>query len=185
MPTFTLLGETGRFNWIQNYLTPISYFPKKGILFQWYAPLLREPEAFKRVIKIFAQRYQDYQLDAIACIDSRGFIFGAVLAYELELPFVLIRKPGKLPGKVERIDYELEYGKNSLEIEANSLEPGSRVLIVDDVLATGGTAQAASALVERVGSQVVEMACLIELPRLRGQEKVVCPVFSLMTIDVD
>lgn len=169
--------------WIKDYVNPIPDFPQKGVVFQWYAPLLRNPAAFEKVVKIFAERYRDYLLDAIAGLDSRGFIFGAALAYELKVPLVLIRKPGKLPGQVERIDYELEYGKNSFEIEVDSLEPNSRVLIIDDVLATGGTAQAASILVERIGSQVVEVACLIELPQLKGRERVKFPVYSLIGVD--
>ncbi len=180
-----LLGETAGCTWIRGYITPIPDFPQKGVIFQSCTPLLKTPDAFTRVIKTFAARYHNYQLDAIAGLDARGFIYGAALAYELKIPFVLIRKPGKLPGKVERIDYELEYGKNSFEIETDSIEPGSRVLIIDDVLATGGTAQAASVLVEQLGAQVVEVACVIELPFLKGREKVQFPIFSLVAIDLD
>ncbi|MCH9626013.1 MAG: Adenine phosphoribosyltransferase [Chlamydiales bacterium] len=184
-PIYPFSGDNNEYDWIQDYITPISDFPEKGIIFHWYAPLLRQPEAFEKVIKIFAKRYKNYPLDAIASLDARGFIFGAALAYELKVPLILIRKPGKLPGKVERIDYELEYGKNSFEIEINSLKPGSQVLIIDDVLATGGTAHAASTLIERLDSQVIEIACLIELPRLKGRDNVEHPVFSLIKVDVD
>lgn len=176
---------TNHSTWIMNYIHPIADFPKPGIQFQWYAHLLRDPKAFSRAINEFADRYRNSGIEVIAGLDSRGFIFGAALAYELKLPFILIRKPGKLPGNVEKIDYTLEYGTNSFEIEKNSLQKGQRVLVIDDVLATGGTAAAACALVKRLGADVVEVACLIELPVLKGRDKVPCPVFSLISIDVD
>lgn len=168
--------------WIEDYLTPVPDFPEPGIVFQWYAKLLKDPEAFHRVIEAFAERYRDSQLDAIVGLDSRGFVFGSALAYELRVPFVMVRKPGKLPRKVERIDYSLEYGKNSFEIEVDSLSSGDRVLVIDDVLATGGTARAATELVERLGGNVIEAAFLIELPALHGREKVARPVYSLFAI---
>lgn len=171
--------------WIKNYLTPIADFPQPGVQFQWYANLLKDPKAFRTTIQTFAKRYKNSDLDAIVAIDSRGFILGAALAYELEMPFVIIRKPGKLPRKVERIEYSLEYGKASLEIEVNSLVAGDRVIIIDDVLATGGTARAAKELVERIGGLVVEAAFLIELPFLKGRERVDAPVYSLIEIDTE
>ncbi len=177
------MQETGECHWIRDYITPVADFPQQGILFQWYANLLKDPEAFHKAIRIFAERYREYNLDAIAGLDSRGFIFGAALAYELEVPFIMIRKPGKLPRQVERIDYALEYGKNSFEIEIDSLNLNDQVLIIDDVLATGGTAQAASELVERLGAQVVEVACLIELPALQGRKKIKAPVYSLLAVE--
>jgi adenine phosphoribosyltransferase len=177
--------STGKCFWIQDYITPVADFPIKGIMFQWYANLLKDPKAFHKAIQAFAERYRDKKLDAIAGLDSRGFVFGAALSYELNVPFVMIRKPGKLPRDVERIEYQLEYGKNTFEIEKDSLKKGDRVLVIDDVLATGGTAQAASELVERLGAQVVEVACLIELPLLKGREKVKHPVYSLISIDVE
>lgn len=170
-------------SWIQNYLTPVPDFPEPGIMFQWYANLLKDPEAFHRVIEAFAERYKDSHLDAIVGLDSRGFVFGSALAYELRVPFVMVRNPGKLPRQVERIDYSLEYGKNSFEIEIDSLSVGDRVVIIDDVLATGGTARAATELVERLGGEVIETAFLIELPALHGREKVAKPVYSLTSIE--
>ncbi len=174
---------TGDCLWIQNFITPVPDFPKPGIMFQWYANLLKDPEAFHLAIETFAERYRNSGLDGIVGLDSRGFIFGAALAYELKVPFVLVRKSGKLPRKVERIDYSLEYGNASFEIEVDSLKPGDRVIIIDDVLATGGTASAAAELVERLGAEVVEVACLIELPVLHGREKIARPVYSLIAVD--
>lgn len=171
--------------WIEEYIVNVPDFPKSGIQFKWYANLLKNPEAFHRVIKAFADRYRDFNLDAIVGLDSRGFIFGTALAYEMNLPFVMVRKAGKLPRKVEKIDYELEYGKASFEIEVDSIHQGDRVLIVDDLLATGGTARAAATLIERVGGKVMEVACLIELEGLHGRENLKHPFYSLVSIEVD
>ena len=174
---------TGDAPWIQDYLTPVPDFPQPGIVFQWYANLLKDPKAFRQAIQMFAERYRDSEITGIVGLDSRGFIFGAALAYELEVPFIMVRKPGKLPRSVERIEYSLEYGKNSFEIEVESLFPGDRVVVVDDVLATGGTARAASELVERLGAEVVEVACLIEISALHGRERISHPVYSLIAIE--
>jgi len=171
--------------WIEEYIATIPDFPTPGIQFKCYPDLLKNPEAFHRVIKTFADRYRDFNLDAIVGLDSRGFIFGTALAYEMNLPFVMIRKAGKLPRKVERIDYQLEYGKASFEIEVDSIQKGNRVLIVDDLLATGGTAAAAATLVERLGGQVVEIACLIELEGLHGRERIQHPFYALVSSEVD
>lgn len=174
--------STNGSSWILNYIQPVADFPRPPIRFQWYAQLLREPRAFRKAISEFADRYRDARLEAIAALDSRGFIFGSALAYELNLPFVMIRKPGKLPGDVEKIDYELEYGRNSFEIEKDSLREGQKVLIIDDVIASGGTAAAACALVDRLKANVVEVACLIEIALLKGRDKIPHPVFSLIAI---
>jgi adenine phosphoribosyltransferase len=167
--------------WIKDYISSVPNFPKEGIIFKCYPKLLEAPEAFHRTIRTFARRYQEYNLDAIVGLDSRGFVFGAALAYEMRLPFVMVRKAGKLPRQVERIEYSLEYGKNAFELEVDSIKPGDRVLIIDDVLATGGTAQAASELVERLGGEVVEVACLIEIGALEGRKNVKAPVFTLVS----
>lgn len=183
--SIALAQASGDNSWIQNYLTPVVDFPQPGVQFQWYANLLKDPKAFRSTIQAFATRYKDFDLDGIVALDSRGFIFGAALAYELKVPFVMIRKPGKLPRTVERIDYSLEYGKASFEIEVDSLDSGDRVVIIDDVLATGGTARAAIELVERIGGKVVEAAFLIELPFLHGRERVGAPVYSLIAIEAE
>ena len=176
---------TNHSTWLLDYIHPIADFPQPGVKFQWYAHLLCEPAAFSKAIHEFAARYRHFEIEAIVGLDSRGFIFGAALAYELQLPFILIRKPGKLPGKVEKIEYDLEYGHTSFEIEKDSLRPGQKVLVIDDVFATGGTARAACMLVERLGAEVVEVACLIELPIFEGRKRVLHPVFSLISIDMN
>jgi adenine phosphoribosyltransferase len=183
IPTVESAQVSGECSWIQNYLTPVSDFPQPGVQFLWYANLLKDPKAFRSVIQTFSKRYKDSKLDAIVGLDSRGFIFGAALAYELEVPFVMIRKPGKLPRAVEHVDYSLEYGQGSFEIEIESLNQNDRVVIIDDVIATGGSAQAAKELVERLGAQVVELAFLIEISFLNGREKVAAPVYSLLSIE--
>ncbi|MCE5315896.1 MAG: adenine phosphoribosyltransferase [Parachlamydia sp.] len=176
-------NSTQQATWILDYIHPIPDFPKPGVQYHWYAHLLREPQAFRRVILELAARYRNQRLEAIAGLDSRGFIFGAALAYELNLPFIMIRKEGKLPGPLEHIDYEMEYGHSSLEIEKESLKEGQRVLIIDDVIATGGTSRAACQLVDKLKCRVVEVACLIEIVRLRGRDKIPQPVFSLLAIE--
>jgi len=185
MALANLSATESQHGWIEEYVDTIPDFPKKGIQFKWYASLLKDPDAFHRVISIFADRYRDANLNAIAGLDSRGFIFGTALAYELKVPFIMIRKAGKLPRKAEKIDYNLEYGKASFEIEIDSIRPGDRVLIMDDLLATGGTAAAAASLVERLQGEVVEVACLIELEGLHGKENLGRPFYSILSIEVD
>ena len=181
--TATLSAETD--NWIEQYISTVPDFPKPGIQFKFYPNLLRSPQAFHRVTKTLAERYQNRDIDVIVGLDSRGFIFGTALAYEMNLPFVMIRKKGKLPRQTESIDFSLEYGTATFEIEVESILDGERVLIIDDLLATGGTAAAASELVEKVGGEVVEVACLIELIGLNGREKLGRPFHALYSVEVD
>lgn len=182
---FTTTFASSDCEWIHEYITTVPDFPKPGIQFKCYPDLLKNPEAFQRAIRTFAERYKDSDLDAIVGLDSRGFIFGTALAYEMKLPFVMVRKAGKLPRKVEKIDYALEYGAASFEIEIDSIQPGDRVIIMDDLLATGGTANAAATLIERLGGEVVEVACLIELEGLNGRANLNRPFYSLISIEVD
>ncbi len=180
----TLCATTSNCDWICDHLETIPNFPKEGINFQSICPLLRNPDAFKRVIQTFAERYQSQKIDAIVGLESRGFVFGTALAYELDLPFVMIRKAGKLPSEVVKIEYGLEYGRAAFELELTSFSPGSRLLIIDDLLATGGTAQAACDLVKQIGGEVVEVAVVIELAGLDGRENIESPVHSLVAFDV-
>lgn len=159
----------------------IPDFPQPGILFYDITTLLRDKAAFRRVIELMAERYRERDLDAIVGIESRGFIFSAPLAYELDIGLVPVRKPGKLPSDTYQVEYELEYGVNKLEIHRDAFEPGSRVLVVDDLLATGGTIAAASSLIEQVGGVVEELAFLIELTFLNGRDRLSkYPIFSLI-----
>jgi adenine phosphoribosyltransferase len=156
-------------------------FPQPGIQFKDITTLLSNGPAFRQVIQTLVARYADRKLDAIIGIESRGFILGAPLAYELQIGFVPVRKPGKLPAETYQVEYELEYGTNKLEIHRDALKAGARVLIIDDLLATGGTVLAASKLVEQVGGKVEELAFLVELSFLNGRERLTqYPIFSMI-----
>lgn len=146
-------------------------FPKPGILFRDITPLLLDPELFSLVNDLFYERYSTPEFDKIASIESRGFIFGSTLAYRVGRGFIPLRKPGKLPWKTVEEHYTLEYGEASLEMHVDAVVGGDRVLIVDDLLATGGTAAAAAQLVERQGGEVVDISFLVELSELDGRRK--------------
>ena len=162
----------------------IPDFPQPGILFRDITPLLHEPAAFRHVIERFAELYAKAGLDAIVAIESRGFIFGAPLAATLGLPFVPVRKPGKLPAAHMSVEYSLEYGTSQLDIHEDALHRDARVLIIDDLLATGGTAMATAKLVELLGARVHSIAFLIELVFLKGRQALRdYEVLSLVTYD--
>lgn len=155
---------------IANNLREIPDFPEPGVLFRDITPLLANGEAFKELIDSLANHYRG-RVDAIAGLESRGFILAAPLATALGIGMITVRKAGKLPGPVIGVDYELEYGQARMELRPDSVEPGSRVLIIDDVLATGGTAAAAVKLIEQCQAEVVAVAVLLELGALKGREK--------------
>lgn len=155
---------------IYDYIRLVPDFPEPGILFRDITPLLATPKAFDKVMDKFIERYQKMDIDAIAAIDSRGFIFGAVTAYALKLPLILIRKKGKLPADAYQESYNLEYGTSTLEMHKDSLPESARVVIFDDLLATGGTALAATRLIEKGKGVVVELAFLIHLKSLMGEK---------------
>ena len=162
----------------------IPDFPKPGIQFRDITTLLADPEGLQGTIDALAARYQTYQIDAIAGIEARGFIIGTALAYRLKKGFLLIRKPGKLPGQTIGIDYELEYGSDRLEIHDDSIARNQQILVVDDLLATGGTMEAACRLVQKAGGIVVECAFVIELSDLKGHEKLSqYSTFSLISFE--
>ena len=157
-------------------------FPIPGILFRDITPLLGNPAAFRYVVDTFADHCRERGIDAIVGIESRGFIFGCPLAYLLSVPFVPVRKAGKLPAARMSVEYSLEYGSSQLDIHADALAPGQRVVIVDDLLATGGTAAATAKLVELIGGSVEEFLFLIELGFLNGRQKLEgYPVTTLLT----
>lgn len=156
-------------------------FPKPGIQFKDITTLLQHGAAFQQVTQTFIDRYRERQLDAIVGVESRGFIFSAPLAIALGTGLVLVRKPAKLPADTYAVEYELEYGTNRLEIHKDALQPGARVVVMDDLLATGGTISAACELVEKVGGVVEEVAFVIELDFLQGRDKLTkYPVFSIV-----
>ncbi len=158
---------------IKKHIRTIEDHPKKGIMFRDITTLLKDPIGYRMVIDNLTQRYLEkgYNIDDIVGIEARGFIMGAALSYTMGKGFVPIRKKGKLPGEVEAQEYELEYGTDTIEVHKDAIAPGSRVLIVDDLLATGGTALAAAALIEKLGAEVVEMAFIVNLPDIGGAAK--------------
>jgi adenine phosphoribosyltransferase len=159
-------------------------FPKPGILFYDITTLLKDKTGFAQLIDAFAQYYIDKHVDLVLGIEARGFIFGPALAYRLNAGFVPVRKPGKLPAPVEKVKYDLEYGSDSLEIHSDAIQPGQRVIIVDDLLATGGTLEATIQLVKKLGGEIVGLTVAIELDFLKGRAKFPeIDVFSLMHYD--
>ncbi len=156
---------------IKSKIRAIPNFPKEGIIYRDITTLLKDREGFEKVIGLFCKRYKDKEIDIVAGIESRGFIIGGVLANELSAGFVPIRKIGKLPHETIREDYQLEYGTDSVEIHKDSILPGQKVLLIDDLIATGGTALAACKLIEKLGGEIVECGFIIDLPDLKGREK--------------
>lgn len=169
---------------IRQAIRDIPNFPKAGVVFKDITPLLGNGPLFKRTIDLLADRYRSQGVDIVLGIESRGFIIGAALAYTLGAGFCIVRKPGKLPYKTHSVSYELEYGSDALEVHRDALPPGARVLIADDLIATGGTVAATAALVSKLGGNVVDCAFVIELSFLKGRERVKpCGVFSLLQYD--
>ncbi|MEW6047330.1 MAG: adenine phosphoribosyltransferase, partial [Bacillota bacterium] len=172
---------------IRRSIASVPDFPKPGILFRDITPLLGQPEAFQQALKALEEHVRPWAPDRIAAIESRGFLFGLPLALALGIGFVPIRKPGKLPRETLREGYELEYGASYLEVHVDALRSGERVVVVDDLLATGGTAAAAGRLVTRLGGMVAGFAFLIELEGLRGRQRLEAfgaPVASLIRFEV-
>lgn len=156
---------------LASHIRDIPDFPKEGILFKDITTLVGHPEAFRHTLDQLEERVSGLQAHAVVALEARGYIFGAPLADRLNLRFVPVRKPGKLPGETISQDYDLEYGSNTLEIHSDALTSGERVILVDDLIATGGSAAATVALVEKLGAEVVALACVVELAFLNGREK--------------
>ena len=162
----------------------IADWPEPGVQFRDITPLLRNGDAFRALIDAFAERYQDAKIDAIAGIDARGFIIGAALAYRLGCGFIPVRKAGKLPFSTMCESYSLEYGESTVEVHTDAAEAGDHVLVVDDLIATGGTILAAAKLMQRLGARIVEAAVVIDLPALGGSARLQAsgvPGFALLT----
>jgi len=156
---------------IKSKIRTIPHWPKEGIMFKDITTLLKDPQGFKETIDLLYDRYKDKKIDKVIGIESRGFIFGAPLAYLLGCGFVPVRKPGKLPAECESEEYTLEYGKDKIEVHKDAIDKGDKVLIVDDLIATAGTASAARNLVKKLGGEVVECAFIVELIDLKGRDK--------------
>jgi len=166
---------------LKSFIRDVPDFPKKGVLFKDITTLLKEPRALRLAIDAMATPFLKSKIDQVVGVESRGFIFSPAIAYRLDAGFIPVRKPGKLPAETDSMAYELEYGKDSLEIHKDAIAEGSRVLVVDDLLATGGTAKATKDLVERSGGQVIGFSFLIELESLKGNEKLGgIPIHSLV-----
>ena len=169
---------------LKDIIRAVPDFPKPGILFRDITTLLQDAGAFRKTVDLLLERYRDMPFDLVAGIESRGFIMGTVLAYELNKGFVLIRKPGKLPADTISAEYSLEYGTDRIEMHTDAVPPGKRVLLVDDLLATGGPMQAACTLVKQAGGEVAECSFLIELAGLNGRAKLDgYDIFSLLTYE--
>ncbi len=173
---------------IKSKIRTVPHYPKQGIMFRDITTLLKDPAGFHATVNELAQRYKDMKIDKIAGIESRGFILGAPLAYALGKGFVPLRKKGKLPAETIGHDYELEYGTDRIEIHTDAISAGEKVLLVDDLIATGGTAEAACKLIQKMGGQIVECSFIIDLPDIGGRarlEKHGHKVFALCEFEGD
>ncbi len=166
---------------LETFVRDIPDFPKEGIIFKDITPLLADPKAFQYAIDLLCDKYVNDKIDYVLGAEARGFILASAMAYKLDAGFIPARKPGKLPYNTTSEEYDLEYGTDCLEIHEDAIKPGDKVLVVDDVLATGGTAAAKTSLVKRMGGQVFGPAFLIELTFLNGKEKLPdYDIFSLI-----
>jgi len=169
---------------LKKLIREVPDFPKPGILFYDITTLLKDKTGFAQLIDLFSEHYIGKQIDLILGMEARGFIFGPALAYRLNAGFVPVRKPGKLPAATVKVEYELEYGSNALEVHKDAVQKGQRVLIVDDLLATGGTAEATARLATSLGGEIAGLAFVVELDFLNGREKLKpYNVFSLLHYD--
>jgi adenine phosphoribosyltransferase len=169
---------------LKKLIREVPDFPKKGILFYDITTLLKDKTGFAQLIDLFSEHYIGKQIDLILGMEARGFIFGPALAYRLNAGFVPVRKPGKLPAATVKVEYDLEYGSNCLEVHEDAIEKGQRVLIVDDLLATGGTAAATAQLAKSLGADIAGLAFVVELDFLNGRDKLKPHnVFSLLHYD--
>jgi adenine phosphoribosyltransferase len=165
---------------LKTTIRSIPDWPIKGVIFRDLTTLMQDPEAFRESCDVLYERYKDMNIDKIVGIDARGFVFGAVLAYKLGIGFVPVRKKGKLPYKTIQESYDLEYGTDTLEIHEDALGEGEKVIIVDDLIATGGTVGATVKLVEKLGADIIECAFIVELPDLKGRGQIPgCKVFAI------
>jgi len=171
---------------LKGTIRSIPGWPIEGVIFRDLTTLMQNPEAFRESCDILYERYKGMDIDKIVGIDARGFVFGAVLAYKLGIGFVPVRKKGKLPSKTIQETYSLEYGQGTLEIHEDAIEKGEKIVIVDDLIATGGTVGATVSLTRKLGAQIIECAFIVELPDLKGREKIKdCKVFAITEFEGD
>ena len=157
---------------LKDSIRSIPDWPIDGVIFRDLTTLMQDPEAFRNTCDVFYNRYKKLDIDKVVGIDARGFVFGAVLAYQLNVGFIPVRKKGKLPHKTVSEQYTLEYGKNTVEMHEDAITEGEKIVIVDDLIATGGTIEAAVKLVKKLGGDILECAFIVELPELKGREKI-------------
>ena len=157
---------------LRETIRSIPDWPIQGVIFRDLTTLMQDPQAYRRTCDLFYDRYKDWNIDKIVGIDARGFVFGAVLAYQLNVGFVPVRKKGKLPFKTVSAEYSLEYGTNTVDMHADAIAAGEKVVIIDDLIATGGTIEAAVKLVKVLGGEIQECGFVVELPDLKGREKI-------------
>lgn len=173
---------------IESFIRTVPDFPKPGVMFRDVTGLLEDPRGLRMAVDLIIHRYIDRRIDVVAGIEARGFIFGTAVAYELGVGFVPLRKGGKLPGEVIGVDYELEYGTDRMEMHAHAIGQGAEVLLIDDLIATGGTAIAGITLIEQAGGRVHEACFVIDLPDLGGSRRLRdrgCDVFALCEFEGD
>lgn len=175
-------GNTPYSDYIKGVIRTVRDWPQPGVNFRDITPLMQNRAAFRKLIDAFVHQYQEQNIDAIAAIDARGFIIGAPLAYELNTSFVPVRKKGKLPFRTLSETYKLEYGEATVELHADAFRNGERILVVDDLIATGGTMLAAANLIKRIGGEVVECATIIDLPELQGAEAIRAAGFKVFSV---
>lgn len=172
--------------YVKSVIRSLPDWPEPGVIFRDVTPIFKDPRALRMVADAFIQRYIDSDITHIASIDARGFLFGSILAHQLNLPLVLVRKRGKLPGETIHQEYELEYGCAAVEMQTDSVGVGDKVLIFDDLIATGGTILAACTLIKKLGAEISEAAALIDLPDLQGSSRIQetgVPVYSLIAYE--
>ena len=184
IPASTELGDVSRY--LRDRIRTVPDWPQAGVMFRDITPLLQDPKSLRVLVEVFVNRYMGQGLNLVAGIDARGFILGSIVAYELILGFVPIRKKGKLPFNTVAEEYMLEYGSATVEIHADACKPGDRVLLIDDLIATGGTMMAGKRLLERLGATVVEGAAIVDLPELGGSQLLIdggLPLFTVCRFD--
>lgn len=168
--------------YVKSVIRTLPNWPEPGVMFRDITPIFKEPKALRMVADAFIQRYMDADITHIACIDARGFLIASIMAYQMQKPLVLVRKKGKLPGETIHEEYKLEYGISAVEMQKDAVHAGDRVLVFDDLIATGGTILAACTLIKKLGAEVVECAALIDLPDLNGSMRIQDAGFPVYTM---